>query len=193
MSWKTIYLTGAPAAGKSSVTKRLSALKEGLAVWEYGARLTEYLSNVGSDIGSQDELRSKSSRVATAEHILALDTQLLKWVAQKRSIGHVIIDSHPVTKEHYGYRVTAFAAEQIQALLPDEIWVLFTPPDIAISRIAADAAGRPAVTLEEARLHTYLQGSVAVSYGISIGKPVYFFDSNKPIDDLTQELAARLQ
>lgn len=193
MGWKTIYLTGAPSAGKSSVAKKITALQENLAVWEYGARLTDYLNRVGIEIGSQDDLRTQSSKIITADHILEVDKLMLIWVSENRRNSHTLIDSHPVTKERYGYRVTAFSTSQIQALNPDEIWVLFTPPEVAVSRISAHAAGRPQVTVEEARFHTYLQSSVAINYGISIGKPVYFFDSSKPIDELAQELSSRLK
>jgi adenylate kinase len=192
MVFKTIYLTGAPAAGKSSITRKLRDLNSNLEVWEYGERLTSYLNNIGIGVESQDKLRAQSARIVTSEHISQVDRHLLDWVNTNRHNRHLLIDSHPVTKEHYGYRVTAFSAEKILELKPDEIWVLFTSPEIAVDRIANDAAGRPQITLEEARLHTYLQGSLAISYGISVGRPVYFFDSTKPVDKLSSELAARL-
>ena len=40
---KVIYLTGAPASGKSSTTRMLADRVPGLRVWEYGARLTEHV------------------------------------------------------------------------------------------------------------------------------------------------------
>ena len=39
---KVIYLTGAPASGKSSTTRLLKERLADLEIWEYGAQLTEH-------------------------------------------------------------------------------------------------------------------------------------------------------
>ena len=104
---KIIYLTGAPAAGKSSTMKRLSARMD-LAVWEYGARLTEHCQR-SRDVGSQDDLRAQSSGAVTPEDVDAVDLQLLDFVAEKRRTQHVLIDSHPVTKK----RVLRFSGDRL--------------------------------------------------------------------------------
>jgi adenylate kinase len=48
------------------------------------------------------------------------------------------------------------------------------------------------VSEEEARTHTALQASVAATYGISLGRPVYLFDTAGPRDELVARLAERL-
>ena len=44
--------------------------------------------------------------------------------------------------------------------------------------------GRPMITAFESGFHTALQASVALSYGTSLGIPVYFLDSDKGISEL---------
>ncbi|MFB6460854.1 hypothetical protein [Bradyrhizobium tunisiense] len=51
---------------------------------------------------------------------------------------------------------------------------------------------RRVVTGGRPRMHTYLQASIATSYGIAAGRPVYFFDSTANQDDLVQRLTKRL-
>ena len=104
----------------------------------------------------------------------------------------MIIDSHPVTKETYGFRVTAFAQEKVQRLRPDEIWVLYTAPCVMRERIRRTPGGRPMITEEEARMHTSTQVSVAVSYGIMTGSPVYLFDTDQDQALIVNSLLERL-
>lgn len=189
---KVIYMTGAPAAGKSSTTQLLVKSVPGLLVWEYGARLTEYCASKSSSVTDQKDLRAKSAGIVAPEDIEAVDRALLAFVEEHRSSNHVLIDSHPVTKEAYGYRITPFSFEQFAKLKPDEIWVLYASPEETRRRIEADASGRPMVNVEEARTHTMLQASVAATYGMSLRCPVYMFDTEAAREELIARLAQRL-
>lgn len=189
---RVVYLTGAPASGKSSTTRMLRDRVPGLLVWEYGARLTEHVNGrVGSQL-TQDDLRTRSAGVVTPQDVEDVDHALIAFVAEHRSSRHVLIDSHPVTKEAYGYRITPFSLTRFAQLAPDEIWVLFASPEETRRRIDADDGGRPTVTEEEARMHTAMQASVAATYGMSIGRPVYLFDTAAPRDELVARFADRL-
>lgn len=192
MGYKVIYVTGAPASGKSSTTARLLALLPEVGVWEYGARLTEFLKARGAEIADQRELRSRSAGVAAPSDIDALDALLQAWVEEPRDSQHLLIDSHPVTKENYGFRVTAFSLDRIKLLQPDEIWLFYVTPETTVERIRSDSAGRPEITLEEARMHTLVQASVAVTYGVAAGCPVYMFDTDVDQTELVTRLCGRL-
>ena len=189
---KVIYLAGAPAAGKSSTTRMLAEQVPNLLIWEYGARLTEYLKTRSLEVRSQDDLRFRSSGLVTPADVAAVDQLLAAFVQEHRLNQPVVIDSHPVTKETYGYRITAFSHDKIAQLTTDEIWVLFASPDETRRRIADEPDGRPMITDEEARMHTALQASVAATYGIITGAPVYLFDTAQPRKDLVDRLVGRL-
>jgi adenylate kinase len=193
VSYKVVYLTGAPAAGKSSLTRALSEHVPELSIFEYGARLTTYVNNKKREPLEQSDLRERSSAVVTPDDVRAVDQELVDFVRQERTRRHVIIDSHAVTKESYGYRVTPYSLHGFAKLEPTHIWMLYTDPEVAVRRIANNAQGRPAVSLESARFHTNLQASVAITYGMSLGVPVYFFDSDRPLERLSADLAARLR
>lgn len=187
-----IYLTGAPASGKSTLTRGLAKRINDLKVFEYGRELTSYLAT-GTPNLTQERLRSQSSQAATPEDIAAVDLALLKFVSENREAHHVIIDSHPVTRERYGFRVTPFKLDQFQALQPSQIWMLYTAPEIALDRIRAAPEGRPAPSLHDLSLHTSMQSSVAITYGMYTGSPTYVIDSDRSTDELADELAECLQ
>lgn len=189
---KVIYLTGAPAAGKSSTTKLLIEKLPELLVWEYGARLAEHCAARSASSISQNDLRTSSASIVTPEDVVKVDQDLIEFVNAHRGRKHVLIDSHPVTKENYGYRITAFSFEQLAKLSPNEIWVLFASPEETRRRIQTDPGGRPLVSEEEARMHTTLQASVAATYGVSLHCPVYLFDTAVPRESLISRLVGRL-
>jgi adenylate kinase len=58
--------------------------------------------------------------------------------------------------------------------------------------IAANAQGRPQITEEEARFHTQLQASVAITYGMQLGTAIHFFDSAVPSEQLATQIVFRL-
>ena len=190
---RVVYVTGAPASGKSTTLRMIKEAVPKVTIWEYGARLTDFLRERGIELADQDELRTKSSRLAIAQSINDLDDRLLEFVEEHRLVSPVLIDSHPVTLEHHGFRVTAFSLDRLRTLAADEIWCLYTAPEVAVARIADDPRGRPLVDVETARMHTTLQASVAATYGIAVGCPVYMFDTDREQAGLVAELRSRIE
>lgn len=190
--YEVIYLTGAPAAGKSSVAKALDGHVSPLSVFEYGARLSAHLTDRTRETLSQESLRERSSAVASHADIVAVDQALIEFVATHRSSSHVLIDSHAVTKESYGYRITPFSVTRLCQLAPTMIIVLFASPEETVRRIAAAPGGRPVVSAGEADFHTALQAGVASSYAIQLGIPAYFVESHGPIEGVAVTVAQRI-
>jgi adenylate kinase len=187
---KVIYLTGAPASGKSTTARYLANARSDIVVFEYGAELTKLINTKRASGLAQEDLRESSGRVVTEEDIRELDESLIALVQSERS-KHIIIDSHPVTKEYYGFRVTPFKWDQLPNLRITEIWVLYAPVETTRKRILSDSAGRPLPTIEEAALHTNLQCSLAATYSVVAGVPSYLFDTTANREELYNTLSRR--
>ncbi len=192
-TFDVVYLTGAPAAGKSTLAEQLKQVVAPIEVFTYGHELTRYLEEKSGQPIAQDELRKHSSLVITQEDVESLDTILLKRVAELRTRTNFVIDTHAVTKEAYGFRIIPFSLQRIGELRPTKIVVLYTSPGDAIRRIAANSGGRPMISDFEAGFHTGLQASVAISYGTSLGIPIYFLDSSKDLPELLDWFRHRLK
>jgi len=186
-----IYLTGAPATGKSTLLASLDANMQPMLTFSYSKVLADYVGKRSAAELSQDEIRRQSAKVITAEDVQAVDQMLLELVNRRRNDSHIVIDSHAVTKEQYGFRVTAFTLEKLAAIRPTLLICLYADPEIIRARIAADPAGRPQVTKSEAETHDTLQANVALIYGIQLGIPVYFLDSAKPTATLVEQIRQR--
>lgn len=110
---RVIYLTGAPATGKSTLCANLQQRAARLLLLSYSVMLRDHVrQRDGADIGAA-EIREQSSRVITREDVMAVDAKLIDEVNAKRGTHDILIDSHPVTKESFGFRVTPFTAEQV--------------------------------------------------------------------------------
>lgn len=187
-----IYLTGAPATGKSTLARNLAKKITGLQVFAYSEELRKFVHRKnGGQLLTEDNIRELSAQVITTEDVMQLDAELVDLVAKEREQHSFVIDSHPVTKERYGFRITGFDTQTLLKLNPDVIVCLYAPPQVTIDRIKRDAMGRPLVSEFEAEMHTHLQTSVAAQYGILTGKPVYLIDSSCTQDELVNEVIQR--
>lgn len=186
-----IYLTGAPATGKSTLSENLAARYGRLRVFAYSQELRHFIAHRTTGIVSEDEIRAQSGTLITAEDVAALDRHLVNRVSTERLEAPFLIDSHPVTKESYGFRVTCFDSETLLKLNPDVIVCLYTSAEIAVERIRRDPMGRPLISPYEAQMHTNLQTSVAAQYGVITGRPVYFLDSSVSQQQLVETVALK--
>jgi len=124
--------------------------------------------------------------------VAAVDEKLNQLVAERRDKQHVVIDSHPVTKESYGFRVTPFTIDDLRKLSPTLIVVLLLSADQTRARITSDAQGRPVPTIFEADFHTHLQATVAFTYAFELGARIYYLDAGKPREQLVQQMRGLL-
>lgn len=191
---RVIYLTGAPATGKSTLSRNLAKRIPDLTVFAYSEELRKLLKRKsGGPSLTEDDIRRQSARVVTADDVAQLDQELVEFVNRERGHRSVLIDSHPVTKEHYGFRVTGFDVATIQRLNPDVLVCLYASAEVTRARIQAYAMGRPLPTAFESDMHTHLQAAVATQYGVITGKPVYLFDSSCSQEQLVQAVLKQLR
>ncbi len=192
MRKKLIYLTGAPATGKSSVGRRLAQHRDDIEFISYSTELVAYINSKRQDSKLNDtKIRELSSLAVTPEDIEEVDTELVGRCRAENRRKHILIDSHPVTKEAYGFRVTGFRLDVLQALSPDLILCLYASPGVISQRIRADSGGRPLPEAFELEMHNQTQASLAASYGIIVGCPVYLIDSSRTLDIVIQAVLER--
>lgn len=193
-NYHVLYLTGAPATGKSTLMAALTAAVSPLIEFSYSKVLADYVSQRDARLYSQDDVRKHSADVILPADVSAADASLLALVNANRTSTHIVIDSHAVTKESYGFRVTPFALSHLREIRPTIIVVLYTEPSVVIDRIRRNHQGRPLPTSFEAMYHSDLQATVALIYSIQLGIPaIYFLNSASPVDQLTTEIARLMQ
>lgn len=187
---KVIYITGAPATGKSTLCRALSKADPSIRMFCYSERLRDHVNQRADQTVDEAGIREASARVVHAEDVDAVDDLLRAESLFTHSRGqYLVIDSHPVTKEDFGFRVTPFSVGRLQALGVEVIICLYADPEVLARRIRDDAQGRPLPTEFELALHVQLQVAVATQYSMLVGRPCYVLNS----DVSRQELVAQVQ
>jgi len=193
MEHPVIYLTGAPASGKSTLARNLNAAYPESRVFAYSEELRKKISLRSKESLGETDIRRLSALVVTVEDVRELDSELVSEVTEGRMSAPFIIDSHPVTKEDFGFRVTGFDTETLQQLRPSRIVCLYLSAAQTVERIRADPMGRPLISETQAQMHTQLQMSVAVQYGILLGKPTYLIDAGVSQNRLVEIVAEKTE
>jgi adenylate kinase len=182
------YLTGAPATGKSTLSRAVEKVCKNVKIFSYSKELRNYVnSRLPSLSLTEDSVRAQSAAVITKADVDAVDNQLIEFIKSNRQNYSIIVDSHAVTKERFGFRVTTFNPEQLLALNPDKIVSLYAHPKIISDRIRKESLGRPLPDLDDIQLHIHAQNSVAIQYGFVLGKACYLLDSNQAANDLLSQ------
>jgi adenylate kinase len=158
--------------------KRLQKACSDLDVFVYSEVLSHHLERTKKTNISQRKLRKQSAHLVMPEDIEKVDQFLIDETKRLRATRHIIIDSHPVTKEDYGFRITAFSIPFLLALKPTIICMLYADAEEIIKRISKHAKGRPSTTPYETNLHCSMQANVAIVYGIQLGIPIYLLNAS---------------
>jgi len=175
---KVILLTGAPATGKSTLRRNLTARISNLVDFDYGRLLLNQKSAEGIDI-SYENLRAHSADVISPSDVSNLDERVIEEISKLRSTSNVVLDSHAVTRESYGFRAVPFSNEQLSRLKLDVVFVLRCDSAALLERMSEDRKGRQVVSLELAQEHQQLQECVGVVYAISCGCPFFVLDTTQ--------------
>jgi len=194
MAFHVVYLTGPPASGKTTLRLQLQNKVTPLSIYHYSALLVEHLRASRSELGmmTEDALRERSATAITPEDVKTVDELLIRSVHEKRQQSHVLVDSHAVTKETYGYRITPFSMEKLRALQPTMIVMLYVQAEEIARRISANSGGRPSVSKFESDFHIILQSEVATFYALELGLPLYLYDTTTSVDQAAEALSAKL-
>ncbi|MEL7609881.1 MAG: ATP-binding protein [Bacillota bacterium] len=178
---KIVYLTGVAGSGKSSLCNYIKSVNPQIEVVSYSSILKEFLEAKSKCNISQEEMRTKSASVITPEDINAVDTLLLDIINNLKKTNHVIVDSHAVTYEQYGFRTTPFKTSILNELNFELLISLYCSTNSIIKRISANPQGRPMLGPEEISYAINLQNSLVLNYGIILNKPVYFLNTDKDL------------
>jgi len=180
--YEIILLTGTAAVGKSTLSRRIGKAT-GFKAFEYGDELFKQAAQKHPTI-SHSETRSHSEIYISDEDVRNTDEALQLFIQEYRNKYHVVIDSHAVSKESYGFRSEPFGLGGLQRASFSRIVCLYCDPNIIVERTKNNPEGRPTLTIQEAEFYQNFQSSVAITYSTMLGVPLHFINSNANPDDV---------
>jgi adenylate kinase len=191
---KVIMLTGAAGTGKSTLASLLRRIVEPLKSVDYGQLLLDRLQQRTGSKVPYSQLRRLSSDLISHRDVESVDAAFISRLERLRHEANVVIDSHAVTRERYGYRITPYSGDDLTRLKLDAVVCLHCDPKVLAERIRANPGGRPAVSAEGARHHQFLQEAVAAVYAISCGCPIFIIDNTaKSVRSCAKEFVSVLE
>ena len=173
-----IYLTGVPGSGKTTATSYLESIFDHLKVIRYGEVIQEKLEARNEGL-EYSELRNLSSSVVSETDLVEVDQVVYNRVQELRLDNDVIIESHGVTREDYGFRVTPFksSVDFLQLSIHCVVYIS-SNSDMILERVAKDGGGRKVVNFDQLELNKRTQESLALIYASSSGCPLYIIENN---------------
>jgi adenylate kinase len=186
--WGVFLLTGVPAVGKTTVASKLGQLIQPLEVISFGNLILNERSAVGDSV-SHSELRRHPTREATMNTIKKSTEVLCSKLNELREHTNVIIDSHAIAKDSYGFRASPDSIASLTKFDLSAIFVLHAKYDEIRRRLESQNEGRRHVSAEEISTHERLQDSVAISYGVATGTPVFFVNA-QDVEQVAADLIA---
>ena len=192
MDGKVVLITGAAGTGKSTLVRNLLERARPFKRVDYGQLLRAHKLRQTGVAMSYDELRRDSASVISPQDVAAVDEWLIGQLPTWRTEGNIVIDSHPVTKEVFGFRITPYSLNQVQRIEFDAILVLVGEPNTLAQRIADNPQGRPNPDAFQAGFQVQLQAALAATYAIICGRPCFAIDTTRSTAEVTAEIALDL-
>jgi adenylate kinase len=173
---RVIYFTGVPSAGKTTLCEHLVKLVPETNHFRFGRELTTELNAVSTV--TQEGLRSGTAHVSTPDIVSKIDERAISRANELRASKNFILDTHALTSEAYGFRLTAMSLDQIRRLAPDFIVCVTAFPSTILSRLKSAPMGRPMLNEDQLRQQAHLQQSLVVTYSTACNVPAYFLENN---------------
>ncbi len=178
-------VTGVPGIGKSTIC---STLAEGqpdrYRHVSFGRLILEALTDHGVTGVSEQDLRRRATELVTKQVLKSATALLAALVDRATDHEWLLIDSHAVSQDWYGYRATPDGSDYFAIFTYAAVVQLFAESTVVLERGAASTSGRYASTPGQLDLHFQLQAAVSISYGAQSACPVFFVDAAGEVADV---------
>lgn len=173
-----VFVTGVTAVGKTSVARELERRGVGKSL-SIGELVLSEARHVWPNV-THNQLRQEPDLYAPPTVVESAILALCQRIEDERDTQTLIIESHAVTAESYGCRVTPFSYGHLQRLAFDFIVLLECSEAALASRWRDRHGGIPVPTSLGSM--TKVQGAVGAAYAVAIGCPLYVITADAPID-----------
>ncbi len=138
---------------------------------ESGAKATRISPTISLEVG-------RLYSIIRPEDVSATDAALIRSLPELRASTHVLIDSHAVNREEYGYRVTHYSFDDLRRIAFDAVVITYCDPDVWRERWTTSPQGRRELSRFEVQHFMALQEAVGIQYAIACGCRCFMLDTS---------------
>ncbi|MQA87593.1 MAG: hypothetical protein GEV03_23965 [Streptosporangiales bacterium] len=150
------------------------------------------LARLGKHV-SYEAFRSNSADMVARQDITAATDRAASFIRQQTSAGKVtLVDSHAVSKEHYGWRGVPDSADLLHRFSYSWIVQLYVSAELILERTREHRDGRLAATPEEVAVLQQLQMTVSVYYAGQLGCALHVVRNDGLIEETIQAILSLL-
>ncbi|HZR82560.1 MAG TPA: AAA family ATPase [Candidatus Binatia bacterium] len=185
----TVLLTGVPGVGKSSVARWLEERCDARYRWvPFGELIRQALNELAGSRVEEAQLRREPTSLVTEAVLEHATRQLVAMCASSARRVVVIVDSHAVSQDQFGFRSTPDGPSYFKALRYDAIVQLVLPGQEILDRTPVGTGGRQARSGVDLDFHSSLQLMVSTFYAAMSECPLFVVSA----DGAVSEVAARV-
>lgn len=188
---KLLYLTGAPATGKSTITNAISQIEPSIQIIRYSDEIKNFYAESKRGQFTTSQLRTESSKIISHSDISNIDRYILEKI-QTSAANYIVLESHAITVESYGFRATPFSVQMLGMIAPNLIVCLYSETDLIFERIKDNPQGRLLQSTENIQVGQFLQMSLALQYGILTNAEIHFINTQQETQVVAQQLVNML-
>lgn len=188
---RLLYLTGAPASGKSTITNAISQIEPSIQIIRYSDEIKNFYTESKRGQFTTQQLRVESSKIISYSDISNIDQYILKKI-QTSAADYIVLESHAITSESYGFRATPFSVQMLEMIAPKLIVCLYSETDLIFERIKDNPQGRLLQSAENIQVGQLLQMSLALQYGILSNAEIHFINTHQESQVVAQQLVNML-
>ncbi|USF28373.1 hypothetical protein N510_003332 [Firmicutes bacterium ASF500] len=188
---KLLYLTGSPATGKSTITNAIFQMEPSIQIIRYSDEIKNFYAESKRGQFTTSQLRMESSKIISHNDISNIDQYILKKI-QTSTANYIILESHAITVESYGFRATPFSVQLLGMVAPNLIVCLYSEADLIFERIKNNPQGRLLQSTENIHVGQFLQMSLALQYGILTNAEIHFINTQHEPQVVAQQLVHML-
>ena len=178
MKKRIILLTGVPSSGKTTATEYIKANFTKAKVIRYGEFLFKIKKKEYPNL-TYKQMRSLSASIIRKEDIAKIDSLILSIVNNNKEKHDIIIESHGVTKEKYGFRVTPYRSfKKLNNLGVDTVVYISSDTRSILKRMRSSSNGRKRVSQIQIQQNLRLQENLALAYSVLTGSTFFVIENN---------------
>ncbi len=183
-----VFITGVTSVGKTSTARLLENRGVGKRI-SIGELVLKHARMRWPEL-THDRLRGEPDLYAPVAVVRAAIRELCRLAEAERGSHSLILESHAVTAEVYGSRITPFSHEDLRRLAFDIIVLLECEGSTILARTRDRGMDTPSLDLLYGMID--MQRATAISYGVAVGCPVYAVNAEPSIESVASQIQALL-
>jgi adenylate kinase len=180
MDGKFVVVTGVPGVGKSTITRSIVTKIDPAVRIGFGELIFE-VKQQQEIMVDYEQLRASPNKSIPINYVDRAAELLLEKVTLLRQTTNILLDSHAVVKDYFGFRVAPEINDFNKAKI-DAVIVVHAPFDIVYQRLIKEPKGRTLISEQTFETQRTLQDAVAINFSLMARCPMYVIETSDNLD-----------